>query len=137
MIDITRDACLRGEVVCRADWNDAERRVESVEAVQDFVHGAVAANRDHSVRTSPRGGSGHCRAVALLERDVWLDVMSLTADPIDEMAHVFTLGARAVNDHREVLALTTNHRDSSSSGLRFLASTRQMTRGLAPRASDG
>src|SRR5205085_7583841 len=51
MIDITRDACLRGEVVCPADWNDTERRVESAEAAPDYARGAVGGNCDHSVRT--------------------------------------------------------------------------------------
>src|SRR3954469_15734000 len=99
MIGIGRDSCLRGKIVRGAERDDSERRVEAIEAIHDFVDRTVTTKRDDDIRPRSRRRRRHSRSVARLERYARFHDMTLATHPIDQMAHVLALRARAMNDH--------------------------------------
>ena len=138
MIDVSRDARLRGEIVRSAERNDSERRIEAIEAIHDFIDSAVTAQRDDDIGAGARRRGSHGRPIPRFERYPGLHEMTLPTHPVDQMAHVLALGAGAMNDHREMLPAAADHRDSSTLGGRGLpGSTRQRTQGLARRGRGG
>ena len=104
MICVLRNARLSREVVGRAQWDDAERRVAPVEAIHHFVEGAVATAGDHDVGAAVGRPRRVCRRISDAPRGSHLHRMPAIADPRDRLPQILPVGSGAMDDKGEMLA---------------------------------
>jgi hypothetical protein len=103
VVRVGGDPDLAREVVRRAKRHDAERRVPSVESVDDLVQRTIPADRDDDVDASVGRVGGEGRGIARAPRDGQLDKVPSLAHPAYHVTEVRTIRPCAVDDEDDML----------------------------------
>ena len=103
MIGISRNANLSRKIIRCSHRNDSQRYVISIQPIHDFVQCPVATSGGDHVHAAPRRVRGERSRLAGLEGRSGSTKWPLSRTQLDEMADVGAVGARSMDDQRDVL----------------------------------